>query len=137
MAAPNVTAAALLAANEAFYDAFDGGDLVAMSELWANEHPVACLHPGAAPVLGREDVIESWRQVLNATSRPAIQCLDPNPLVLDSIGLVICTEALAGGHLIATNTFVLENGVWRIVHHQAGPLNAAPAPRKRPESRLH
>lgn len=124
MATPKATAAALLAANEAFYDAFDSGDTDGMAALWAEKHPVACIHPGGPPIHGRQEVLYSWHEVLSASTRPAIQCLQPQALLLDGAGLVVCIEALAGGRLVASNMFVLENGVWRMVHHQAGPMNA-------------
>ena len=36
----------VLAANEAFYRAFDDGDREAMRRLWASRAPVVCVHPG-------------------------------------------------------------------------------------------
>lgn len=114
---------ALLAVNEAFYDAFDTGDVNAMGSLWAKDHPVACIHPGSPPIIGRDAVLGSWRAILSASLRPAIQCLEPEALVLGQSGLVVCIEALSGGRLVATNAYVQEAGVWRMVHHQAGPLN--------------
>jgi ketosteroid isomerase-like protein len=136
MATPKVTAAALLAANEAFYDAFDSGDVDGMAALWAEEHPVACVHPGAAPIHGRDEVLASWKDILSASTRPAIQCLQPQALLLESAGLVLCIEALSGGRLIASNMFALEQGVWRMVHHHAGPMNA-PMPTTRAGRPLH
>ena len=136
MAAPKVTSAALLAANEAFYEAFDSGDAEAMAALWAEDCPVACVHPGSAPIHGREAVLTSWRDILSASTRPAIQCLQPEPLLLDRAGIVVCVEALAGGRLIASNMFVVEGGFWRMVHHQAGPLNG-PMPTTRTGQALH
>jgi ketosteroid isomerase-like protein len=116
-------AAALVAANEAFYDAFDMGDYQAMAAVWAADHPVACVHPGSETIMGRDAVLRSWHDILSASSRPAIQCLEPKPLLFQQVGLVVCIEALAGGRLAASNLFVMENGRWRMVHHQAGPLN--------------
>ena len=52
---------AVLFANEAFYAAFRAGDMDAMAALWAEDHAVVCLHPGAGPIHGREAVLESWR----------------------------------------------------------------------------
>ena len=134
---PNVPSAALLAANDAFYDAFDSGDMDAMADVWAEVHQVACLHPGAAPIFGRDEVLASWRDILSASNRPAIQCLEPNSIVLDTTGLVICVEALAGGRLMASNAFVMENGLWRMVHHHAGPLSEATRPPQTLGGRLH
>ncbi len=117
--------AALLSANEAFYDAFDTADLDAMSALWAAEHDVACLHPGAPPIFGRDAVLKSWFDILGAPQRPAIQCTEARAIAFHRSGIVICREVLSGGLLMATNIFVLEHDVWRIVHHQAGPLSPA------------
>lgn len=121
---------ALLAANEAFYDAFDTGDAGAMAALWAKQHPVACVHPGAPPMFGRREVVESWVAILGNLGRPAIQCQDPQAIPFDQggeqpykSGIVVCQEVLAGGTLLATNAFVTEDGIWRMVHHHASPLN--------------
>jgi hypothetical protein len=67
-------------------------------------------------------VLRSWHDILSAPQRPAIQCMDPQAIAFDRAGMVICREVLAGGLLIATNIFVTEQGIWRMVHHQAGPL---------------
>lgn len=115
--------AALLSANEAFYDAFDTADLDAMRAIWAAEHEVACLHPGAPPIFGREAVLQSWFDILGTPQRPAIQCAEARAIAFDRSGMVICREVLSGGFLMATNIFVREHDVWRIVHHQAGPLS--------------
>lgn len=115
--------AALLAANEAFYDAFDTGDMRAMASLWAERHEVACVHPGAAPLFGRQAVLRSWGDILSGSNRPAIQCLEPRCIAFERSGLVVCFEILAGGRLAATNAFVREQGIWRMVHHHAGPVS--------------
>ena len=36
---------ALLAANEAFYQAFNTRNLKAMEAIWAKRTPIACIHP--------------------------------------------------------------------------------------------
>ena len=136
MAKPNVIAAALLAANESFYDAFDTADMDAMRALWSEEHTVACIHPGGEAIVGRDEVLSSWESILSAPHRPAIQCVEPKGLVIGQSGLVICTEMLTGGQLVASNLFALEQGAWRMIHHQAGPVNA-PSPLQRPTGRLH
>jgi hypothetical protein len=56
-------AAELLAANAAFYAAFNAGDEAGMGRLWAHGDGVACLHPGWPVLVGRDAVLESWRRV--------------------------------------------------------------------------
>ncbi len=109
----------ILAANEAFYAAFRRGDADAMDAIWAQRAEVACVHPGATPLHGREAVMESWEQILGGP--PPIQCVNPRVHQLGDAAFVICGERVPGGALVATNVFVSEDGAWRMVHHHAGP----------------
>ncbi len=131
---------AVLAANREFYRAFAERDFAAMDALWARETPVACIHPGWDVLLGREPVMESWGAILGGPGAPQIRCEAPQVFVLGEGAFVICREVLGEqGRLIATNVFAREDGVWRMVHHQAGPARApAPAPAdERPTGPLH
>jgi ketosteroid isomerase-like protein len=112
---------AILAANEAFYDAFRREDPTAMDELWARQAPVACIHPGWDALLGRDRVMASWRAIME-NGAPVIRCVAPRVQRLGDVALVICEEHVGDGRLIATNVFVHEDGHWRLVHHQAGPI---------------
>ena len=112
----------LLAANAAFYDAFAGGDIEAMDELWARSLPVACIHPGWPALHGREDVMTSWRSILLDGEPPPIRADGARAALLGAAGYVVCIERIGDESLVATNVFALEQGIWQIVHHQAGPL---------------
>jgi len=120
----------VIAANQAFYDAFANGDMQAMAAIWAAAAPVACIHPGAPLLTGRETVVESWSAILEAASRPEIECLQPQAHLLGDAAFVTCYERLggaAGATLLATNVFVLEDGHWRLTHHHASPTLMTPA----------
>ncbi|HEY6335991.1 MAG TPA: nuclear transport factor 2 family protein, partial [Alphaproteobacteria bacterium] len=67
--------ATVLAVNEAFYRAFADRDLTAMDKVWARVVEVACVHPGWAPLYGRDAVMESWAGILSNPSAPDIRCL--------------------------------------------------------------
>lgn len=116
---------AVLAANEAFYNAFAAADATAMEELWAREAPVACIHPGWGLLASRHEVIDSWRRIFRAAV-PDIVCHSPRAFVLGETAFVVCLEIMPEAVLIATNVFVREGGVWRIAHHQAGPTGERP-----------
>lgn len=111
----------LLAANEAFYEAFNARDISAMAGLLAAEAPVACIHPGWQPLIGRDAVLEAWRAVFSGPPTPPLICEAPVGLLMGDAGLVICLERLGDAVLAASNLFVLERGLWRLAHHQAGP----------------
>lgn len=118
------TETALLRANSAFYSAFAERDMEAMDELWAHATPVACVHPGWPPLHGRDEVMASWRSILLSGESPRVRCEQAKAFVLGATGFVTCVEHVDGGRLVATNTFALEDGLWQIVHHHAGPLSA-------------
>lgn len=111
----------VLAVNEAFYAAFRDGDYDTMAGLWAEVAPVACAHPGWAPLVGREPVMRSWRGILRGGA-PAVRCENARAHVLGEAAFVTCEEHIPGVRLVATNVFVQEDGAWRMVHHHASVL---------------
>lgn len=124
---------AVLAANRAFYNAFQERDTRAMEHLWAMEHPASCIHPGWAPLLGRENIMASWRAILGSTESPRIEMTDPHAVVMGSAAIVTCVEHIPDATIAATNVFVQEGGEWRLVHHHGGPM-PPPRPSRRPVS---
>jgi hypothetical protein len=112
----------VLAANAAFYRAFADHDADAMDTLWAQRDAVACIHPGWQALHGRDEVMASWRSILDGPDAPEISCSHAAVYANDEVAFVICVEQLQGGTLAATNVFVREAGEWRMVHHHAGPI---------------
>jgi len=110
----------VLAANAAFYRAMRAGDLAAMDGLWARDRSVSCTHPEAPALVGRAEVMESWRLILIEGEAPDIECHDAYAIVTGATAMVLCREVLGEMELIASNAFVREDGEWRLVNHQAG-----------------
>ncbi len=121
------TEAAVLRVNAAFYRAFSRGDYEAMSALWAERAPVACIHPTLPALVGRQAVLSSWRQMLKDVPPFELRCDRPLVRLFGDTAIVACQEGNGDrpAHLVATNIFVLENGEWRMVHHHAGPVVTA------------
>jgi ketosteroid isomerase-like protein len=112
-----------------FYDAFSSADFEAMSNLWSKEYPVRCVHPGMASLDGRDDVMESWKQIFNAgssgedsspfTIRPANAKLD----ICGTTAICSCIEQTpGGGKLEALNIYKREDGIWKMTLHMACPV---------------
>jgi ketosteroid isomerase-like protein len=112
----------VLEANAAFYRAFTERDAGAMVRLWAERLPVACIHPGWDALSGRDEVLSSWERILGSEGSPEVRCTLAEAHVLGEVALVTCHEVLEGGRLAATNVYAREDGVWRLVHHQASPM---------------
>lgn len=141
-----MTQHALRAANQAFYAAFERLDLDAMANLWAREVHVSCVHPGWDLVLGYEAVMQSWRTIFEGTSELHFRTEDAQVTAGTNMGWVVSRELLSTtvqgmpveNSLSAVNTFVLEQGVWRVAHHHAAPLLAGkPRAAKKPDVVLH
>ena len=113
---------AALSANLEFYRAFTTRNFAAMEGLWARKALVSCIHPGWAPLRDRGSVMQSWHDILSNADAPGIMCHDEAVAVYGDIAIVTCEEDLSANILIATNIFTKEDGAWRMVHHQAGPL---------------
>lgn len=113
----------VLAANETFYRAFNQKDPEAMDAIWARSADVGCIHPGWNVLRGREPVLESWRGILGNPAQPRILTGGAVASFLGDVAIVTCRELVAGSPLAATNIFVLEDGAWKIVHHQSGPVS--------------
>jgi hypothetical protein len=113
----------LLFANEAFYRAFADKDMDAMADLWSRDAPVSCIHPGWGPLFDRSEVMSSWAAILGAPEAPDIRCFNPTVQLYGDLGTVICFERLPGGTLVATNIFVRQGSVWKMIHHQGAPTS--------------
>ncbi len=113
---------AVLQANRSFYEAFRQRDYMVMEALWSRQPDVSCYHPGWPGITGREDVLDSWYSVLVLGDAPDIEVSGISVIRNGSTAMVFCTEHLGSVSLIATNTFVIEDGQWRMVHHQAAHL---------------
>ncbi len=112
----------VLEANASFYRAFQERDADAMDALWAEEHAVACIHPGWDVLDTRADVVASWRNILESEGAPDLACSAAEARVVGDVAWVTCHEVMEAGRLAATNLFVREHGAWRLVHHQATPI---------------
>jgi ketosteroid isomerase-like protein len=112
---------AILAANAAYYRAFSTGDFAAMTHIWG-EDGVSCVHPGWPALLGRDDILESYRGILASLNRVRITHQDDTVIVAGDEARVLCVEIVEGAALAATNIYRRVGGAWRMVHHQASPI---------------
>jgi ketosteroid isomerase-like protein len=122
-------AEALLAANQAFYDAFEAADLDAMSEVWHHSDTVLCTHPGWATLQGWARVVASWYAIFQNPQRLQFILTDPAATVRGDVGWVSVTENLLDGPATSTvtaiNLFERLDGSWMMVAHHASPVMRA------------
>jgi len=123
----------ILAVNAAYYEAFRTADGEAMAQLWAYAG-ATCIHPGWRPLVGRESVVASYRDIFANAGPTPIECADEQVIVNGDFARVLCVERIGRVALAATNCFVRTAQGWKMVHHHASPFAekapADPAPRR-------
>jgi ketosteroid isomerase-like protein len=126
----------VLAANRAFYDAFEALDIERMAACWSSADDVACLHPGGPWQRGWGEVREGWEAIMANTGYIEFEIADAAVSRADPVAWVTCIERIttagAGGasavaEIAATNLFLLDASGWRIALHHASPV-VRPAP---------
>ncbi len=120
----------VLAANEAFYRAFEKKDIEAMSTVWSQGTGSFCIHPGSNILRGWKEICTSWTQIFKNTAYIEINTEIIATEVNDNIAYVVLIEnvfQVVGGKRLkaqsmATNVFKLLGGKWYLVHHHGSPI---------------
>jgi ketosteroid isomerase-like protein len=119
--------AALLAANQAFYDAFEAGDMDAMSELWEHSDRVVCTHPGLTTLRGWGAIAGSWFALFGGSGRLQFIVTNAHAEIAGDTGWVVCDENILGaatsGTVAALNLFSRESGDWRMIAHHGSVVD--------------
>jgi len=113
---------------QAFYEALEGADLEAMSDLWLHDDEVCCTHPGAARIVGHGAVRASWAAIL-AGGPLAIRTMARHSFESPTLAVTSLIEELAvqqGGvrqlvHVLASNAFLKTPAGWKMVMHSGAP----------------
>src|ERR1019366_8338336 len=87
--------AAILAANAAYYRAFTSADFAAMSRIWADDN-VSCIHPGWPVLLGRQAILESYREILRNPDQERIEPRNETVMAAGEEARVFCVEFVGG-----------------------------------------
>ena len=120
------TVAAVVAANQAFYAAHEGRDLVAMQAVWEHSDRAVCIHPGW-PVLRTWPLIErSWASIFGGSGRNQFILTNQVIGIEGDLAWVTLEENLvdtgATGTVAATNMFARTGGEWRMIIHHGSPI---------------
>jgi ketosteroid isomerase-like protein len=127
-----VDEAAVAAANEEFYAAFEALDIERMEACWAHDDQVRCIHPGWDAMVGWPQVSRSWMAIFANSAYIQFFLTDVQVHVDDGLAVVTCAEnVLSGGpadaevqdaKVLATNVFRRSDEGWRLVLHHGSPV---------------
>jgi len=116
----------LLAANQAFYDAFEAADIDAMSDVWEHADRVVCTHPGWATQQGWGRVAASWYAIFQNPNRLQFILTEVAAVAEGQVGWVSLNENLldasSASTVAALNVFVRSGDGWKLVAHHGSPV---------------
>lgn len=116
---------AVLAANRAFYEAFEARDMDAMSDVWEHSPRVACTHPGWNRLEGWSQVAASFFALFGGGAPIQFILTNERAEVDGTTAWVAVDENIlgddAGATAAALNLFARgDDGGWRmVVHHSS------------------
>ncbi|MBD2091821.1 nuclear transport factor 2 family protein [Microcoleus sp. FACHB-1515] len=124
------TIAAALAANQAFYRAFEKKEIEAMRSIWSKGTGSLCIHPGSAALRGWEQIEISWQKIFRNTAYMEVEIEVISAEISGNLAYIVLTETvlqIVGGRrvqaaTIATNIFELMGGEWFLIHHHGSPI---------------
>ena len=132
---------AVLAANAAFYRAFETLEVKEMETVWLRASYIKCIHPGWPLLCGWGPIMASWERIFANTFSMRFTLTDVRVAVCGALAWVVLTENLEShgydgpsrAQILTTNVFEQQDGQWFIVHHHASPVFVPSSP---PEDQL-
>lgn len=117
---------------EAFYAAFEKGDVDIMMSLWAEDSDIACVHPVGPRLQGYDAIRDGWRAIFSAPNRMRFTITDRHRTATDTLAVHVLHENIQIGPdpkrhppVVATNVYRLTPQGWRMVLHHASPTPGA------------
>ena len=125
---------AVLAANRAFYDAFESVDVEKMEAIWLQDQRIACIHPGWRKLSGWGPIMASWERIFDNVFEMKFELGDLDVTISGDLAIVVVQESLTQrgydgatrSEVLATNVFERSGGRWMMVLHHGSPVLAEP-----------
>lgn len=120
----------MLAANHRFYEAFEAGNLDAMSDLWERSDRSICTHPGWVTLRGWGPIAASFFALFQGPQSVQFLLTEERAQIVGDLAWVSVDENLLGAQggatVAALNVFVRgeTDGLWRMVCHHGSVVNS-------------
>lgn len=116
------------AAEAAFYEALQAGDVEAVMRVWSDDDDPVCVHPGGPRLVGAAAIRASYEQLLGGSALPiAPECVLRTVTLGCAVHNVVERVRLPAGAVpafacvLATNVYLRTPQGWRLVLHHASP----------------
>ncbi len=129
----------LIAANDAYYRAFEAADPLAMDAVWAGGPDDICVHPGWDVCTGAINVRNSYRRIFATGERLRVRLGAVRVDIHGDIGRVTSVEHVyvpelkaVVGRVACTNLFLRVEGGWKMILHHGSPIHTMDAESEAP-----
>lgn len=112
----------------AFYRAFETRDAQAMAQVWDTEEDIICVHPMAAALSGRQEILRSWQDIFSggATMRVSLEMVQIYSVQNLAVHIVVEHLEVMNGKrvapMLATNLYRQSARGWHMLSHHASPM---------------
>ncbi|MDH5631550.1 MAG: nuclear transport factor 2 family protein [Gammaproteobacteria bacterium] len=115
---------------DAFYQAFQEGDMEAMSEVWFRHGEINCVHPMTPELGDLNSILISWEEIFDNAPEIEIEIEIRNRLEYGDIVVSVVHEYLTIPEddrehppVIATNIYHYANGSWHMISHHGSAVD--------------
>jgi len=120
----------VLAANRAFYDAFESLDAEKMEAVWLKDPRIICIHPGHRKLSGWGPIMTSWEAILDNVFEMKFELGEIEVMISGDLAIVVVEENLTQRgydgaqriNVLATNVFERVGNAWFMVMHHGSPV---------------
>ncbi|MGH7933463.1 MAG: nuclear transport factor 2 family protein [Candidatus Binataceae bacterium] len=124
----------VLAANRAFYSAFESLEIERMERVWLREPRIVCVHPGWRRLRGWGPVMNSWQRIFQSAFEMKFDLGEADVMINGELAVVVVEENLTQrgydgvmrAQVLTTNVFERADGQWLMVVHHGSPVMAPP-----------
>jgi ketosteroid isomerase-like protein len=124
----------VIAANRAFYDAFESLDVEKMEAVWLEDQHIVCIHPGWRKLTGWGSIMQSWERIFDNVFEMKFDLGELEVIISGDLAIVIAEENLTQrgydgatrSAVLATNVFQRAGHRWLMVAHHGSPVIAPP-----------
>ncbi len=127
--------AAILNANQLFYQALTEADLPLMASLWLHESWTKCTHPGWEVLLGWPEIYASWSEIFSHDYRLSFVIEEISIQMVGAFTSLSCIEyatifddesaASTIVKMSASKLFQFYEESWLLIHHHTTPMPEA------------
>lgn len=124
----------VIAANRAFYRAFESLQVESMEKVWSRDASIVCIHPGWRKLEGWGPVMNSWERIFDNVFEMKFEIVELSIRISGDLAVVVTEENLTQrgydgigrSQVLATNVFERSGQKWSLVLHQGSPVMQAP-----------